>query len=245
MVSDNAQVFVALAPCLEKLGVRWAPIHKGRPWQNLAEGGFSIQRRMLDAYLSGSVDREQVYGQHARFVHDYQFWGHWAHKRYDDQGRIYYLSPEVILGQAQGRPVEMTRLRYIFRLRQLQRLVRAHGQIRLHHFGLYVDRGLAGQWVEVLIYDDALRIEKEDQLLVSYPCVYDPRQRRVTAVDEGGRQQYRRFRWLHLMLFTLGAVRWVWRFPHYRRSRWPRRGFPRHQLSLFQHGTEEPGQPVE
>lgn len=233
VVSDNAQVFVALSPCLEKLGVHWSPIQKGHPWQNLAEGGFSIQRRMLDAYLTGGVDRERVYQQHAQFVHDYQFWGHWAHKRCDDQGRIYYLSPEVILGQAQGRPVEVTRLRYIFRLRQVQRLVRTHGQIRLHHFGLYVDRGLCGQWVEVLIYDDALRIEKEDQLLVSYPCAYDPRQRRVTAVDEAGRQQYRRFRWLQLMLFTLGAVRWVWRFPGYRRAR-RRRGEPRRQLTLFE-----------
>lgn len=46
------------------------------------------------------------------------------------------MSPEVVLGQAQGRPVEATRLRYVFRLRQVQRRVRAHGQIRLHHFGL-------------------------------------------------------------------------------------------------------------
>lgn len=108
-----------------------------------------------------------------------------------------------------------------------------------------MDRGLCGQRVEVLIYDDALRIEQEDHLLVSYPCVYDLRQRRITAVDENGRPQYRRFRWRQLMLFTLGIVRWVWRFPRYRRSRGPRRRFPRHQLTLFEHGAEEPVQPVE
>lgn len=89
VVSDNAQVFVARSPCLEKLGVPWAPIQKGHPWQNLAAGGFSIQRRMLDAYVVGCTDREGVYHQHAQVVHDYQFWGQWAHKCYDDQGRIY------------------------------------------------------------------------------------------------------------------------------------------------------------
>jgi hypothetical protein len=38
-----------------------------------------------------------VYRQHAQFVQDNQFWGHWAHQRTDARGRIYYLSPEVIL----------------------------------------------------------------------------------------------------------------------------------------------------
>jgi hypothetical protein len=80
IVSDNAAVFLALQPCLEQLGIQRAPITKGHPWQNLAEGGFSIQRRMLDAYVVGCTNRDTVYRQHAQFVHDYQFWGHWAHK---------------------------------------------------------------------------------------------------------------------------------------------------------------------
>jgi hypothetical protein len=39
---------------------------------------------MLDAYVVGSPKRETVYRQHTQFVQDYQFWGHWAHKRTDD-----------------------------------------------------------------------------------------------------------------------------------------------------------------
>jgi hypothetical protein len=61
------------------------------------------------------------------------------------------------------------------RLRQLTRVVWQPGHIRLHHFGLSVDPGLWGQPVEVLIYDETVRIEQADHLLVSYPCVYDPR----------------------------------------------------------------------
>jgi hypothetical protein len=55
----------------------------------LTESGFAVQRRMLDAYLVGCGERERVYQQHAQFVYDNQFWGHWAHKRRDAQGRIY------------------------------------------------------------------------------------------------------------------------------------------------------------
>ena len=192
------------SPVSRRSAIQWAPITKGHPWQNLAEGGFSVQRRMLDAYVVGCTDRETVYRQHAQFVHDYQFWGHWAHKRTDAQGRLYYVSPEVILANAKGR-AHRTRAasRRVFRLRQLTRQVRQHGQIRLHNFGLYVDRGLWGQTVEVLIYDEALRIEQAEHLLVSYPCVYDTTQRRITAVAEHGRQQYRSFPVVQLMLWAL------------------------------------------
>jgi transposase len=238
VVSDNAGVFLALSPCLQQLGIRWSPITKGHPWQNLAEGGFAIQRRMLDAYVTRCTDREAVYRQHTQFVHDYQFWGHWAHTRQDDQGRLYYVSPEVMLGNAKGRIVEAGRLRRIFRLRQLTRQVRRQGQIRLHHFGIYVDQSLWGQTLDVLIYDEALRIEQAEHLLVSYPCVYDTRVRRITTVHEQGRQQYADFQVIQLMLWTLGVIRLVWQMPPYRRSRRPRRGLHAPQRSLFESFAE-------
>jgi transposase InsO family protein len=75
IVSDNAGVFLALSPCLQQLGIHWTPIVRGHPWQNLAEGGFSIQRRMLDAYVVGGTTREVVYRQHAQFVQDYPVLG--------------------------------------------------------------------------------------------------------------------------------------------------------------------------
>jgi hypothetical protein len=200
VVSDHGAVFVALQPCLKQLAIQWAPITKGHPWQNLAESGFGVQRQMLDAYVVRCTERAGVYRQHAQFVQDYQFWEHWAHKRRDAQGRIYYLAPEVRLGSAKGRPVEPSRLRRIFRLRQLTRRVRPYGQIRLHNFGLYIDRGRWGQTVEVLIYDEVLRVERANQLLVSYPCIYSTRQRRITAVDAHGRQQYHHAQAVQLLL---------------------------------------------
>jgi hypothetical protein len=238
VVSDHAAVFIALAPCLHQLDIQWSPITRGHPWQNLAEGGFAIQRRMLDAYVVGCTAREPVYRQHAQFVQDYQFWGHWAHKRHDAQGRVYYLSPEVMLGQATGRAIDPIRLRRVFRLRQLTRTVRQHGQIRLHNFGLYVEQGLWGHTVEVLIYDEMVRIEQTEQLIVLYPCLYDTRQRRITEIDASGRQYYGQVSESPLVLFALTLVRTVWRMPLYRRLTGPQRALSALQISLLPRFTD-------
>jgi hypothetical protein len=131
------------------------------------------------------------------------------------------VSPEVILANARGRLIEAGRLRHVFRLRQLTRQVRQQGQIRLHSFGLYVDRVLWGQTVAVLIYDEALRIEHAEHLLVSYPCVYDTMRRRITAVAEYGRQQYHSFQVVQLMLWALEILQTVWPMPPYRWTQRP------------------------
>jgi len=52
--------------------------------------------------------------------------------------------------------------------------------------------------VEVLIDHHAVRIEQADHLLVSHPCVYDTRQRRITAVDAC--EQYQQVQAVQLML---------------------------------------------
>jgi hypothetical protein len=227
-------VFVALQPCLEQLAIQWAPITKGHPWQNLAESGFAVQRRMLDAYVVGCAERTMVYRQHTQFVQDYQFWGHWAHTRRDAQGRVYYLAPEVMLGSAKGRAVDPGRLRRIFRLRQVTRTVRQYGQIWLHNFSLYIDQRRWGQTVEVLIYDEVLRVEQADQLLVVYPCVYDTRQRRITEVDARGRQQYHDVQAIQLLLWTLELIRSIWRMPRYHRMVRPQGVHSTRQMGLFE-----------
>jgi hypothetical protein len=145
------------------------------------------------------------------------------------------VSPEVILGQAHGRTVEPARLQRVFRLRQRTRTVRQHGQIRRHNFGLYIDQGLWGQTVEVLIYDEALRLEQADHLLVSYPCVYDTVRRRIITIDGQGRQPYHQVHVLQLVLWSVELMRPIWRMPPYQRGRWPRGRLHALQVSLFEH----------
>jgi hypothetical protein len=156
-------------------------------------------------------------------------------------GRSDDLSPEVVLGHAQGRPVGISRRRRVFRLRQVTRTMRRQGQIRLHHFGLYIDPGLWGHTVEVLIYDDRLRMEGAERLLVSYPCGYDTRQRRITAIAHAPRHPGHQRPALQLVVFALEIVRMVWRMPLYYRAPWPRQALQARQLALFGHFTSEIG----
>ena len=186
------------------------------------------------AYVVGCTERPMVYRQHAQFVHDYQFWGHWAHTRRDAQGRVYDLAPEVVLGNTKGRAADPSRLRRILRLRQVTRLVRRYGQIRLHHVGLYIDHGRWGQTVEVLVDDEVLRVEQADQLLVVYPCVYDTRQRRVAAVEAEGRQQYHDVQAVQLLLWAFELIRSVWRMPRYYRRPRHQRAHTARQMGLFE-----------
>jgi hypothetical protein len=84
-----------------------------------------------------------------------------------------------------------------------------------------------------LLYDEAVRVEQDEHLLVSYPCVYDTRQRRITAVDGTGRQQYHRVQVVQLMLWALELVRTVWRMPAYQRAPRPRTALHAPQVGLF------------
>jgi hypothetical protein len=95
-----------------------------------------------------------------------------------------------------------------------------------------VDRALWAQTVESLLYDDALRGEQAEHLIVLYPCLYDPTQRRIMMVDAQGRQQYRHLPVLPLALFTLELLRVVWKMPPYRQLPSSRRLLQAQQGSL-------------
>jgi hypothetical protein len=175
VVSEHGAVCLAWRPCRAPLGIQWRPTTKGHPWQHLAESGVAVQRRRLDADVLGCTERTLVSQQHAPVVPDDQCWGHGAHTRQDAQGRIYDLSPAVVLGHAQGRPVGLSRLRRVFRLRHGTRTVRRQGQMRRCNVGIYVDRERWGHTVEGLIDDERLRMEWAERLLVSDPCGDDTR----------------------------------------------------------------------
>jgi hypothetical protein len=133
--------------------------------------------------------------------------------------------------------VGISRLRRVFRLRQVTRTVRRQGQIRLCNVGIDVDRELWGHTVEVLIDDDRLRMEWAERLLVSSPGGDDTRQRRITAIDHAPRHQGHPMQPIPLVVFALEIVRMVWRMPVYLRVPWPRQALQARQLTRFGHCT--------
>jgi hypothetical protein len=83
------------------------------------------------------------------------------------------------------------------------------------------------------VYDDMIRIEQAEQVVVSYPCVYDARQRRITEVDASGHQQYVEVPVMQLVCFTLALVRTVWRMPRYHQTYVPPSALAVRQMHLW------------
>ena len=83
------------------------------------------------------------------------------------------------------------------------------------------------------MYDDMVRIEQAKQVVVSYPCVYDPQQRRITELDPSGCQQYVAVPVIQLVFFALTLVRTVWCMPLYRRIHEPRQARAGLQMRLW------------
>jgi len=184
IVSDNGGVFksLMLERAIDILGIDWHKIEKGRPWQNLMESFFSVQYRMLDSYVKASDDLKYIQRQHGRFVDEYNISGHWHHKSYTEDGRIYYKSPQTILGSAKGKVSTSQDLSKIFAFRHYQRVVSRKGQIRILGYILYVDEGLADETVDVYIYPDCLQIEHDKQIIVEYECHYDIQMNQLKTV---------------------------------------------------------------
>jgi len=154
IVSDNGSVFKAhlLERAINKLGIDWHNIEKGKPWQNLMESHFSIEYRLLDSYAKASVDLKDIQRQYGRFINEYNRSGHWHHKAYTEDGRIYYKSPQSILGLAKGEVFTSQDLSKTFAFKHYQRVISRKGQIRILGYILYVDDGLADETVEIYIF---------------------------------------------------------------------------------------------
>jgi transposase InsO family protein len=184
IISDNGLVFKAhlLMRAMGKLGVDWHRIEKGKPWRNLMESHFSIEYRLLDSYVKACVDLKGIQQQHGRFIEEYNHSGHWHHKSYTEDGRIYYKSPQTIIGATKGRTLTSQELGRAFAFKHHRRVVSGKGQIQVLGYILYVDEGLVGESVDVYIYPECLQIEYGKQIVVEYGCYYDVPTKQLKSV---------------------------------------------------------------
>lgn len=184
IVSDNGTVFKAhlLERAIDRLGIYWHNIEKGKPWQNLMESHFSIECRLLDSYVKSCTELKDIQQRHGRFIDEYNRSGHWHHKAYTEDGRIYYKSPQLILGTAKGKTFTSQDLGKTFAFKHYQRVVSRKGQIRILGYILYVDEGLADETVDVYVYPDCLQIEHNKQVIVEYECNYDIQAKQLKTV---------------------------------------------------------------
>jgi len=145
-------------------------IQKRQPWQSYIETAFNIQRRMADWDFAQATTWAALLGVHERWVVNYNYQSHWAHRQRADGKR----SPANVLGWVSGlahAPEELHRVFY--RTRFGRRLDRA-GYVRFRHWRLYAERGLSGEHAAVWLYGEHLTLEFADEPLAPYAVKYVP-----------------------------------------------------------------------
>lgn len=166
IVSDNASVFTAEAfmRVLEGLEIEPCPIESGQSWQHLIETQFNVQRRLVDAKFMQAETFAEIEDIHAAFIQLFNTTRHWAHRDRTD-GR---LTPIAVLDGRLGRSVTLEQLQQVFRHLQFSRVVNRHGNISIHRFYIYAERGLTRRRVSVWFYEDRLHVEYKQTLLARY-----------------------------------------------------------------------------
>ncbi len=64
------------------------------------------------------------------------------------------------------------------------RITNQHGCVRLHNFYFYVEEGLPKSQVYLWVYQDRLRVEHNNVLLIEYECLYDEKNRKVQELTK-------------------------------------------------------------
>lgn len=169
IISDNAKVFRSprLKGIMIYLGIKWDHIESGKPWQNLIEAMYSIQKRMFDFIANKTPSFEQLAVNHRRdFVDMYNKTSHWAHV----QSKRKSTSPDGVLSWVKGREVSEAKLDYAFKHTLIGRVLTIQGYTRIHNFYLFTARGLRNKSVTVVLEEKQLKIESEGQVFAEYDC---------------------------------------------------------------------------
>jgi transposase InsO family protein len=217
LVSDNGTVITSAAyqGLLETLGITMCHIEKGKPWENLVEAQFKIERRLADAHFERAMSFEEIQERHAAFVETFNTTQHWAHQDRADGLR----TSEEVLGWVQGRALAMGALEQALQQMPGERVVDHRGYVSMQRFYLYAERGLARKRVSVWLYDGRLQIAYQQALLAQYAYRADRRAKRLRTVERP-RLYCTAYASPQLELWELDDTRWR---KVLERSRWPRR----------------------
>jgi len=182
LVSDSGSIFKAKEAqrIYTALGIRKEQIDWKQPWQSYIETHFNVQRRMADWHVAKAESWTELIATHERFVADYNYQVHWAHRDRQDNRH----SPAEVLGWVQGVQRDPTELHRVFYRSRFVRDLDALGYIRFRHWRLYGERGLARKKAAVWLYKETLTLEFADQPLAQYAVAYEPDHRHVRGVTD-------------------------------------------------------------
>src|SRR5262249_42174682 len=148
---------------------------------------------------------------HDRWVADYNYQVHWAHRGREDQRH----SPAEVLGWVTGTPYAEEELRRLFTMRFRRRLDR-QGYARFRYWRIYGERALAGEEGAVWLSGENLTVHFAAAALAPYKVSSAADQKRLRQVTEP-RLFETQFQSLQMFLWEHGLADWhlVLRLPEY------------------------------
>jgi len=205
LVSDNGSIFKAkqAMKIYESLGIRKEFIAKRQPWMSFIETTFNIQRRMGDFHFKKAKTWEEMRVEHDRWVADYNFQVHWAHRNREDNRH----SPAEVLGWVQGKVWRPEQLDHVFYSTRFVRRLNQHGYFRFRHWKLYGEVGLAKRKTTIWLSKEHLTVEFGEEPLAQYAVQYQPNGKHVRNIVEPHHFETR-YRSLQLDLWQQGEVEW-------------------------------------
>jgi len=204
IVSDNGAVFTsdAYEGLLNDLKIAVCHIEKGKPWQDLIEAQFKVERRLGDALFERVETFAEIQERHAEFVEIFNTTPHWAHRERDDGLR----SPAGVLNWVRGEEIEASVLHRALRHLRVERIVNQRGYVSVQRFYIDAERGLSRTRVSVWLYDGRLHVGHGDTLLARYAYQYDRKGHRLRTVETP--QLYRTPYTTQLELWELDDEQW-------------------------------------
>jgi transposase len=205
LVSDGGAIFRAkqAQAIYAALGLRKEQIAKRQAWQSYIETQFNVQRRMADYYFAQAPTWEAIRAVHDKWVADFNYQIHWAHRERQDERH----SPAEVLGWVHGQQRDLEQLHRIFYAVRWERRLNGAGYLRLRHWRVYAERGLAQRRVAVWLYEEKLTIEFGDEPLAQYAVEYEPDHQHFKAV-QNTRLLDTQYRSAQLELWARGEVEW-------------------------------------
>jgi hypothetical protein len=204
LVSDSGGIFLAKEAkrIYRALRIRKDQIDRGQAWQSYIETAFNIQRRMADWHFAQATTWQALREAHDRWVVDYNYQVHWAHREREDGRR----SPAEVLSWVTGTVYLDEELRRLFTLRFARRLDH-QGYVRFRHWRIYGERGLAGKQGAVWLCGENLTVHFAEEPLAHYKVGYERDQKRLKTVADP-RLFETRFTSPQLALWELGPEDW-------------------------------------
>lgn len=143
-----------------------------------AETLFSIQRRLADHAFSKASTWSEIQRAHQTWWTNYNREYHHAHRNRQDDRH----SPSAVLRGVLGRTYPEEVLSRVLYATQFTRQLDRHGYVKFKHWRFFGEDGLAGEEVQVWMYEGTLKIEYQATTLSEYGLRFSSDHKRIEAV---------------------------------------------------------------